>query len=60
MFKRIPVETKREVWKNIDKIKLTKTSYKDCYKELADKLPQYDEYWNKQSKAMKTWLSLFE
>jgi len=48
------------LWKDINKIKLTKTSYKACYKELASKLPRYDEYWNKQSIAMKTWLSLFE
>lgn len=47
------------LWKDIDKIRLLGKSFKDCYRELADKLPQYDEYWRKQSRAMKIWVELF-
>ncbi|MEX0895669.1 MAG: hypothetical protein WDZ94_01875 [Patescibacteria group bacterium] len=48
------------LWKDVDKITLTGTTYSECYRELAEKLPKYDEYWNKQSEAMLTWLSLFQ
>ena len=48
------------LWKDIDDIALTGISYSECYKELAHKLPRYDEYWKKQSMAMTTWLSLFQ
>jgi len=47
------------LWRDIDKIELRSDSYQNCYIELADKLPRYDRYWNKLSKAMKIWAGLF-
>lgn len=47
------------LWRDIDKIQLKGKSFKECYKELADKLPLYNEYWHKLSEAMKIWAELF-
>lgn len=47
------------LWKDIDKITLTKTDPKSCYIELAQKMPKYDDYWVKLSKAMQIWANLF-
>lgn len=47
------------LWKDIDKIRFLGKSFKDCYRELANKLLPYDEYWRKQSRAMKIWVELF-
>ncbi len=47
------------LWKDIDKITLTKTDPKSCYIELAQKLPKYDNYWERLAKAMQIWANLF-
>lgn len=48
------------LWKDIGKISLSGVTYSECYRELAEKLPRYDEYWEKQSEAMLVWHSLFQ
>ena len=47
------------LWQEIDKIILTKNSFKECYYEIAKKLNLKDEYWLKNKQAMKKWVSLF-
>lgn len=46
-------------WKYCDEIKLTKSSFKECYKEIADKLNLNDEYFTKLKRAMHIWADLF-
>jgi len=46
-------------WQSIDKIKLTKNNFKDCYKEIAQKLPLRNAYWTKLKRAMQLWANLF-
>lgn len=48
-----------DFWELIDSIVLTKTTVKECYRELAEKLPLNDEYWEKTRKAMIVWSELF-
>lgn len=47
------------LWKEVAKINLTANNFKDCYIELAEKLPEFNEYFKKLKRAMKTWASLF-
>jgi len=53
------IEMNEKLWKIVDEIKLTKDNFKDCYKELAEKLPLIDEYFDKLKKAMIIWSDLF-
>jgi len=46
-------------WKAIDEIKLTKNNFKNCYKEIAQKLPLKNKYWTKLKKSMQIWTNLF-
>lgn len=46
-------------WQKIDRIKLTKNTFKDCYKELARGLELEGKYWSKIKKAMIVWSNLF-
>jgi len=47
------------LWQEVDKIKLTKGSFKECYRELAEKLNIKNEYFKKLKKAMIMWSELF-
>jgi len=47
------------LWQEVDKIKLTKPNFKECYKELAEKLNLKTEYFKKLKKAMIIWSQLF-
>lgn len=49
------------LWQEVDRIKLTKTNYKDCYLELANKLeiPVFG-YGEQIKKAMTIWANLFQ
>ena len=38
---------------------LTKETARDCYKELAEKLPMSGEYWDRLRRAMTIWAELF-
>lgn len=53
------IEINEFLWQDIFEIKLTKTTIKDCYIELAQKMPKYSPYWKKLSKAMIIWANLF-
>lgn len=49
-----------QLWKDVDKIKLTSSNFKDCYIELANKLPVYSSpYWSKLKEAMVVWANLY-
>lgn len=52
-------EINEEFWQKVDSVRLTKTTWKDCYIELAEKLPLNDTYFKKLRLAMKTWAELF-
>ncbi len=47
-------------WQAIDKIVLTKTTIKDCYLQIAEKLDLEGEYFKKLKVAMKTWVKILE
>jgi hypothetical protein len=47
------------LWQKVDDVRLTKTTFRDCYRELAENLDLSDEYWTKTRKAMKVWTELF-
>jgi len=47
-------------WQMIDEINLTKNNFKDCYKQIAQKLPSKNIYFIKLKKAMKLWINLFQ
>lgn len=48
-----------ELWDAVDRVSLTKSSFKECYMELAKKLPLSDKYWKKLKRAMLLWADLF-
>ncbi|NQU83732.1 MAG: hypothetical protein HQ536_03390 [Parcubacteria group bacterium] len=48
-----------DLWDTVMNIELSSDNFKDCYIELAEKLPAPTEYFEKLKKAMKVWGSLF-
>lgn len=52
-------EVNEYLWKDVEQVKLYSTNFKDCYIELANKLPTYSLYWKKLKEAMITWAKLF-
>ncbi len=52
-------EVNETLWRNVDAIRLTKGSYKECYVELAAKLPMVGDYWDRLRQAMALWTELF-
>lgn len=56
---RTGVKVNEYLWQKIDNLRLTKSSFKDCYVELSEKLDLKGEYWENLKKAMKIWASLF-
>jgi hypothetical protein len=58
-YKETPMLDVNEVlWQKVDKIKLTKYNYKDCYLQIAEGLPKNDKYFKKLAEAMKIWISI--
>ena len=55
------IKTNEEVWKAVDKVKLTKKTPVSCYRELVNKadFPK-EEYFEKMKQAILLWLDLFE
>ncbi len=47
------------LWKYINEIKLTKSDFKTCYREIAEKLNIKINYFKKLKKAIATWSELF-
>lgn len=52
-------EVNETLWQSVDSIVLTQTTVRDCYRELAEKLPLGGEYWDRLRTAMKIWAGLF-
>jgi hypothetical protein len=48
------------LWKEVGKINLTGNNFRDCYVELAEKLPSLNDYFIKLKEAMALWASLFD
>jgi reversibly glycosylated polypeptide/UDP-arabinopyranose mutase len=53
-------EINEQLWSHIDGITLTGRTPGQCYRELADNLPDEDDYWDELSRAMNLWVDLFE
>lgn len=53
------LEVNEVLWREIDSIVLTKTNFKDCYKELANNLKLDGNYWQKLKRAMNIWADFF-
>jgi len=53
------IKVNEYLWQEVDKIKLTKSNFKECYKELAEKLNLKTDYFKKLKKAMIIWSELF-
>jgi hypothetical protein len=53
------IKVNEYLWQEVDKIKLTKSDIKECYKELAEKLNLKNDYFKKLKKAMIIWSGLF-
>ena len=47
------------IWKDVDSVVLTGTSFGDCYRELANNLTLPGDYWSKLRTAMQIWADLF-
>jgi len=58
--KELPGYTVNEsLWEAVDSVRLTKSSVRECYTEIAEKLDLSGEYWDKVRKAMRIWAALF-
>lgn len=53
------LEINEWLWKEVDKIKLTKHDFKSCYIELAKQLPERNDYFMTLKKAMQLWANQF-
>lgn len=53
------IKTNEQLWKDLHEMTLTETTIKAAYAELAEKLPEYNDYWQMLKKAMITWAKLF-
>lgn len=53
------LEMNEAVWKATDRVRLIESTFRDCYQELAEKLPLEGEYWFKVKRAMRVWASFF-
>jgi reversibly glycosylated polypeptide/UDP-arabinopyranose mutase len=53
------IEANEYFWQAVDSVQLESESVRDCYKELARKLPLEGEYWDKLREAMTIWADLF-
>jgi len=47
------------LWEAVDDITLTASGWIDSYLELAEKIPQRNQYWKKQKEAMQVWSDLY-
>jgi len=52
-------EVNETLWQAVDSIVLTKSTVRDCYRDLAEKLPLTGEYWDRLRNAMNVWADLF-
>lgn len=54
------IEANEYFWKAVDSVRLECDTVRDCYREIAQKLPLDGEYWEKLRNAMILWADLFE
>lgn len=52
-------EVNEALWRAVDPVVLTRSTVRDCYKELAEKLAMKGEYWERVRRAMTVWAELF-
>ena len=52
-------EVNETLWEAVDSLVLTGTNPRECYRELAEKLPLSGEYWDQLRAAMGMWTGLF-
>jgi len=52
-------EVNDHFWYRVDEVVLTKTTFKECYIEVAEKIDLEGEYWDKLKRAMVIWANLF-
>jgi hypothetical protein len=58
--KEIPgYEVNESLWQAVDSIILTKSTVRECYRDLAEKLSLTGEYWDRLRSAMNVWADLF-
>lgn len=53
------IEVNEYFWRAVDSVHLEGTTIRDCYIELAHKLPLEGDYWDKLKEAMVLWAELF-
>lgn len=53
------IEVNEYFWRAVDSVRLEGDTVRDCYKELAQKLPLEGPYWDKLREAMIIWADLF-
>jgi hypothetical protein len=54
------LEINETFWQAVDQVRLPRTSFGECYKELADRMQLSGEYWTRLRRAMQVWAELFE
>ena len=54
------LEVNEEFWQVVDHTNLTKTTFSECYVELAEQFDLKAEYWDRVRKAMHVWAELCE
>lgn len=47
------------LWREVEKMKIEGSNFKDCYFSLAGQLPEFSPYWRKLKGAMVVWANLF-
>lgn len=52
------LEANETFWARIDATRLTGSSWRDCYLEIAQELPAWGAYWEKLSRAMQVWVDV--
>jgi reversibly glycosylated polypeptide / UDP-arabinopyranose mutase len=53
------LEINETLWSTVDSVKLTGTTFRQCYREIANGLTIPGAYWDNLRKAMLTWTDLF-
>ncbi len=52
-------EVNETLWQAVDAVVLTRETFRECYRELAQKLPMDGDYWDSLKRAMTIWSELF-
>ena len=52
-------EVNETLWREVDSVRLSGNSFRECYAELARGLPLKGDYWDRLREAMMLWTELF-